>query len=142
MSTKISGMAVATSVGAADLIPIVQAGVNKSAIPGLVNAVSVALSARSLNSTIAPSATNDVLVIASVEIATGIGGDGKVEFLSDASNPPTTIQSTIRLGTASAVTDTVLIGLCKAGQNYSLKTTSTGGSPTFSVVGSVLEISF
>ena len=86
-----------------------------------------------------PSASRDTLVLASVQIATNAGGDGKIELLSDASNPPTTVRGTFRVGTALTTMAQQLCCIVKAGDYYKLKSTTAGGTPTYTVVGLVQE---
>ena len=87
-----------------------------------------------------PSTTLDVLILASVQISSGVAGDGKIEAMTDSANPPTTVVGTFRVGTAATVIGGQLAFLVKAGHYYKLTTTSTGGAPTFSVVGNVYEL--
>ena len=87
-----------------------------------------------------PSTTLDTLVCASVQISSGAAGDGKIEAMTDANNPPTTVVGTFRVGTALTVIGGQLIFLVKAGHYYKLTTTSMGGAPTFTVVGNVYEL--
>lgn len=89
-----------------------------------------------------PSTTQDALVYVSVQIATGAGGDGKIEAMVDVNNPPTTVQQTFRVGTADLTIGGELVFLVKAGNYYKLTTTSTAGAPTFTVVGSAYEVRF
>lgn len=93
-----------------------------------------------VNTAYQPSTTRDVVVCASVEISSGAAGDGKIEALVDGDNPPVTVVGTFRVGTALTVIGSQLIFLVPALSYYQLKTTSTGGTPTFSVVGLVNEV--
>ena len=87
-----------------------------------------------LNNPYQPSATRDVLITFSVTISTGVAGDGKVELLVDASNPPTTVVATARVGTALTVVTFPFTALVKAAYYYEIKTTSTAGAPTFTLL--------
>ena len=98
--------------------------------------------AGALNTVYAPDVNRDVLVVASIEISTGAGGSGKVEALSDSANPPTTVRATIALATASTDTTGLLVFVCKAGENYKLLTTNVAGTPTFTLIGNILEYVF
>lgn len=100
----------------------------------------VATRAAAVDTAYQPSTTRDVWVHASVQISSGAAGDGKIEAMTDAANPPTTIVGTFRVGTALTVIGAQLTFLVKAGNYYKLTTTSTGGTPTFTVVGNVYEI--
>lgn len=88
-----------------------------------------------------PSTTNDVLVIlmVTIEIAgDGINGaDGDVEFLSDSSNPPTTVRGQWNAKVSAGVvlgahsrTFTV-VGICKKDHYYKILTRANIGVPVF-----------
>lgn len=101
---------------------------------------------RSLNSAFQPSSTRPVLVSYSVRVVSGIslsgGASGRVELLSDASNPPTTSRGRV----AGGVTGTVVVGLSisdtaegtltylvPAGHFVKLGTTNETGTPTYTL---------
>lgn len=86
-----------------------------------------------------PSTTRDTIVCASIEISSGAAGDGKIEAMTDSANPPTTVVGTLRVGTALTVIDSQLTFVVKKNHYYKLKTTQTGGTPTFAVIGNVYE---
>ena len=114
---------------------------NKYFAPGAATITPTAgTRAAALDTAYQPSTTGDTLVIASVQISSGAAGDGKIEAMTDASNPPTTVVGTFRVGTALTVIGGQLVFLVKASHYYKLTTTSTGGTPTFSVVGNVYEL--
>ena len=86
-----------------------------------------------------PSATRPSLVICPVSISSGVAGDGSIQFLSDAANPPTTVRSTYRVGTALSVMSGQISGIVPAGHYYKLLGVTAGGTPAFSIVGNVQE---
>ena len=87
-----------------------------------------------------PSTTRDTLVAASVQISSGVGGDGKIEMLCDSANPPTTVRGTFRVGTASMVLGGQLFVVIPAGHYWKLASTTAGGTPTYSIVGNIQEV--
>jgi hypothetical protein len=89
-----------------------------------------------------PSTTRDALVSASVQISTGVGGDGKIEMLCDSANPPTTVRGTFRVGTASTVLGGQLFVVVPAGHYWKLVSTTAAGTPTYSIVGDVQEVAY
>ena len=102
--------------------------------------VSIGTRAAAIGTAYQPSLVRDVQVFASVEIDTGVGGDGKIELLCDASNPPTTVVGTFRVGTSLVVAGGQLSCVVPAGYYYKLLATDTSGTPTQSVVGAVQEV--
>lgn len=88
-----------------------------------------------------PSTTRDTLVVASVQIETDVAGDGKLEMLCDSANPPTTVRGTFRIGTALTIIGGQLSVIVPAGHYWKLLSTDNGGTPTYSIVGNVQEIS-
>lgn len=103
-------------------------------------AVNTRISA-SIGTAYQPSTARNTQVSVSVEISTGAAGDGKLELLCDAANPPTTVRGTFRVGTALTVIGGQLTCIVPAGHYWKIVSTSTGGSPTFSIVGNVQEVS-
>ena len=87
-----------------------------------------------------PSTVRDTLVTASVQISTGVAGDGKIELLCDAANPPTMVRGTFQVGTAVTVVGGQLFVVVPAGHYWKLLSTTAGGTPAYSVVGDVQEV--
>ena len=104
----------------------------------LATVIAVGTRAAAVDTAYQPNTTQDVLVCAPVKIATGALG-GKIEAMTDASNPPTTVVGTFSVDSASITAGGQLTFLVKAGNYYKLKTTQTAGTPTFSVIGNVYE---
>lgn len=116
-------------------------------VAGLLASVTPSTPARALNTVFQPSATKITLVTYSVRITctATIGGnqDGKVELLSDASNPPTTVRAMMsnRMAVTLALTlqaineqTSVLTALVPAGHYVKLLTTQITGTPAFALV--------
>lgn len=117
------------------------------ALPPGPNSVTPSTPARALNTVFQPSATKITLITYSVRITctATIGGnqDGKVDLLSDAANPPTTVRATMqnRMAVTLALTlqaineqTSVLTALVPAGHYVKLLTTQTTGTPAFALV--------
>jgi hypothetical protein len=103
----------------------------------------VATNATATNTARQISTTHGSWVIASVNIATGVAGDGKVELMVDSSNPPTTVRGTFRVQAPTALSVNgggQLMAWVPAGHYYILTTTDTVGTNTFTVVGNVQEL--
>jgi hypothetical protein len=107
---------------------------------------SVATPSRSLGSAFQPSATRPVLAIYSARVSCVLtltsGQAGRVELLSDAANPPTTIRARVAggcTGTLSvglALTDTAeapLVYLVPAAHYVLLRSVNETGTPTYSL---------
>ena len=103
--------------------------------------VSVATrSAAAIGAAYQPSATRDTLVSVSVSISSGAAGDGTLELLCDAANPPTTVRGTFRVGTALSAMAGQLGCLVPKGHYWKLLSTTAGGTPTYAIVGNVQEV--
>lgn len=106
-----------------------------------LNSVTVATRAgAAVGTAYRPSTTRDVLVTVSVQISTGAAGDGKLELLCDSTNPPTTVVGTFRVGTALTVLGGALSCVVPVGQYWKLLSTDAGGTPTYSIIGNVIEV--
>lgn len=112
--------------------------------------VAVSTPTRVLGTAFQPSTTKQVLVSYSVKItctASLAGGqDGKIELLSDASNPPTTVRATaqnqnsVSLAIALTAVNAQTLQLSywtPPGHFVLLKSTQTTGTPTFSIINQV-----
>lgn len=97
-------------------------------------------SGASIGTAYRPSTTRDTLVCASVQISSGVGGDGKIEMLCDSANPPTTVRGTFRVGTASTVIGGQLFVVVPAGHYWKLLSTTASGTPAYSVIGDIQEV--
>lgn len=115
-------------------------------------ALSVATPTRVIGTAFQPSATKQTLVSYSVQITctATIGGNqnGKIELLSDASNPPTTIRATAQNRTAVSLAialqaineqTTQLTYLVPAGHFVRLVSTQTTGTPAFAIISQTEE---
>lgn len=100
---------------------------------------SAAPGARQLNTAFQPSATRPVHVGYSVEItatSTTLAQAGRVEFRSDASNPPTTVRQSMRLQTGATTIAAVrqeLAAIIPSGHYVNLVTVDEGNTPTFAL---------
>lgn len=108
---------------------------------------------RSLNTVFQPSTTNAVAVFYDVDVTAGLslsgGTTGRVQLLSDASNPPTTIRRNMGNGNSGALTiglslnQLVTMGLSyivPIGHFVKLVTVNTTGTPTFSLAAQTEEV--
>lgn len=121
--------------------------------PAGFSTVTPSVSTRALNAAFQPSSINAVNSRYAVSISCSLsltgGQEGKVELLSDASNPPTTIRDTISNSNSGALTiglslvqkNTMGLGyIVPAGHFVLLKTTNVTGTPTFAMVSQVEEV--
>ena len=109
-----------------------------------LRAMSFGTRASAMDTAYQPSTTRDSLVQVSVSISFTSAGDGKVEFLSDAANPPTTVRATVRNGSditpLSADTKVFQFAVVvQAAHYYKLLHTDVGGACTYAVVGNAQE---
>lgn len=108
---------------------------------------------RTIGTAFQPSATNAVLCLYSIQIsctASLSGGQaGQVQFLSDTSNPPTTVRATIANQNTSGLTigltvvnnqTALLFYLVPAGHYVKLVSTNTTGTPSYTMVSQTEEV--
>lgn len=96
---------------------------------------------RSLNTNFQPSSTRPVFVSYTVRInlEPTVQSQGRVELLSDASNPPTNLRCQVRAGraagsVASHSRDSVLCGFIPAGHFVRLNVVTESGTPTITLI--------
>lgn len=114
--------------------------------PGVRNVSSTSTPSRTLGTAFRPSVSRLIVVYYSARVSTPLtisgGAVGRVELLSDSSNPPTTVRARVACGSTGAVlVGTSTATLCESELHYLvpigdyvlLQSVTESGSPTYSI---------
>lgn len=101
--------------------------------PGSYGPTSVTTPSRALGTAFQPSTVRPTEVTYSARIVTVLTGVGRVELVSDSSNPPTTVRARVAGGGATNTAEAELHYQVRAGDYVLLRSVTESGSPTYTL---------